>query len=39
MNLDMIAGRFTTVTRNAAFLGVIAMLGLVFATVADVVLR
>ena len=39
MNLDMIAGRFTTVTRNAAFLGVIAMLALVFATVADVVLR
>jgi len=39
VNLDMIAGRFTTVTRNAAFLGVVAMLGLVFATVADVVLR
>ena len=39
MNLDIIARWFTTFTRNAAFLGVIAMLGLVFATVADVVLR
>ena len=39
MNLDTIAGRFTAVCRNAAFIGVLAMLCLVFATIADVLMR
>lgn len=39
MNLDLIAGRFSTVSRNAAFIGVLAMLALVFATIADVLMR
>jgi tripartite ATP-independent transporter DctM subunit len=39
MALDKLAQRFTTVAQNAAFAGVVAMLVLVFATIADVVLR
>ena len=39
MNIDHIAAWFTRMTRNAAFLGVLAMLALVFATVTDVILR
>jgi C4-dicarboxylate transporter DctM subunit len=39
MALDKLAQRFTTVAQNAAFVGVVAMLVLVFATIADVVLR
>ena len=39
MALDGLARRFTTVAQNVAFIGVIAMLALVFATIADVILR
>lgn len=39
MALDQIARRFAAIAQNAAFLGVLAMLGLVFATIADVLMR